>query len=518
MGFRIISIVLIFLVDLAPFSGNIKGEGIEAIYGNQVSLYRGELIWFVDGINERELRYESGPISPSYYVTTDTVDPIIAVRFDSLDVPMFIRSVGSFVSDEDHFPDLPGDQYTPFYLTIYADQSGIPDSELVTPVQVAADDFSGTDNGKWVSGEVDYLLHDRDCFWGAAFWQEGLPSAPCMRYDMVITIGKSRFSILEDGERIWTTFQFGNYRIKADAVANDLDGTRIIASGAIVPDSFRIYSSGQGQVFPDELFYDTTVTSNLHCRVKLPSPQNYFCVTSFVDGIESPPTEIVLIEGSSQRQADVRFNPGDLQIDLPPNSSRSKDLILTNKNGREINYRISEVNFQDGIDASKIGFCFGPSEGTIADDRADTISINISVQDAAYGSYGAGIEFEFWDSIQGYMNEEYPVTLDVGEFTSVEDPDISQPSRFYLGQNYPNPFNSETIIPYGLPEGTHCAEAEILNLLGKRVAVIPLDSDQGGILAWDGKDSKGDALASGIYFLRIKAGKETRICRMILLK
>ncbi len=514
---RIFGLVLAILLSFVQLSGCLKGEAIKAVYGRQVSFYRGDLIWFVEGINEKDLAYETGITSPSYYISMEPVDPLMALRFDSLSIPIFIQSVSTFISDEDYFPGLPGDQFSPIYLALYSGLSGFPDSILTTPVEVSATgDWAG--DGEWVSAETGYLLYDKDCFWAAVLWQDSMPYAPCVRYDMGVPRGKSVFGFMEEDERVWVNFQLGNYRIRAKALENDLDGSWTISPDAAVPDSFRIYSSGQAIVYPDDVFHDTTVIGSSHCRVKLPSPKNYFCVTSFANDTESAPSDIVLIKGSTEQRAEVRFDPEEMDISTPPNSDTGVSLILTNKNGRDINYRISEVNFGSGIDTAKIALYFSTSEDAIRDDHADTITTSISLQDLAYGSYQASVVFNFWDSIQGYMDEEYAITMVVEEFTYADEPINQRPKEFYLGQNYPNPFNNSTIIPYSLPEESSDARAEIFDLLGRRVAVFPLNGVQRGYLVWDGRNESGVELASGIYFLRLRSGRLTRICKMIMLK
>jgi hypothetical protein len=388
---------------------------------------------------------------------------------------------------------------------------------LIDVVEVSASGY-WQEGGEWVSAQTDYLFQDGDCIWLGAFWQEEYPASPCMRYTVRAATGRSAYAYTDAGERVWAYFPLGEYRFRARALINDLDGAWTVEPGAIVPDSFRIYSSGQPLVSPEYGYYDTTVVDNLSCRVKLPSPENYFCVTSFVDGIESPSSDIVMIEGSSQRRADVRFDPDIMEITMRPNSDTCMNLILTNKNGREINYRFADISLEDEVDPAKIAISFLPAEGSIPDAKADTIAINISMGDIANGSLQASLIFDFWDSIQGYMDEEYPLALVINDFTSAEEPSNPVPGRLYLGQNYPNPFNSETKIPFSLPQGISDASIEIFDLLGKKVANIPLKGMREGYLVWDGRDKTGAELASGIYFLRLQAGMESQICKMIMLK
>jgi hypothetical protein len=110
----------------------------------------------------------------------------------------------------------------------------------------------------------------------------------------------------------------------------------------------------------------------------------------------------------------------------------------------------------------------------------------------------------------------------VRKMTPVEWEDQSHvqlPREFDLRQNYPNPFNPNTVIEYALPKSAHVT-IEIYNLLGQKVNVL-VDEDQkvGRYrVDWDGKDKKGEELASGIYFYRIQAGDFVKCKKMIMLK
>jgi hypothetical protein len=102
------------------------------------------------------------------------------------------------------------------------------------------------------------------------------------------------------------------------------------------------------------------------------------------------------------------------------------------------------------------------------------------------------------------------------------DDDPSVPSGFnILEQNYPNPFNNRTTIRYNLV-GHMGREVElaVYNLLGQRVTVLKQIIESGGnhTAAWDGRDSSGESVPSGVYFYVLKADGETQCRKMLLLK
>lgn len=93
------------------------------------------------------------------------------------------------------------------------------------------------------------------------------------------------------------------------------------------------------------------------------------------------------------------------------------------------------------------------------------------------------------------------------------------PQQFALEQNYPNPFNPSTSIKFALPSPQH-VRLTVYNILGQTVKTIVDDDLQAGqyIRTWDGDDSRGHPVASGIYFYQLDAGEFSRCRKMVLLK
>lgn len=82
----------------------------------------------------------------------------------------------------------------------------------------------------------------------------------------------------------------------------------------------------------------------------------------------------------------------------------------------------------------------------------------------------------------------------------------ARPTSYSLGQNYPNPFNASTVIQFALPK-TSDVKLEIFNVLGQKVVTLVDEELQTGYkqVVWDGKDQRGNSVATGIYFYRIRA-------------
>ena len=110
------------------------------------------------------------------------------------------------------------------------------------------------------------------------------------------------------------------------------------------------------------------------------------------------------------------------------------------------------------------------------------------------------------------------VIFDIGYMLSSEE-ELGIPDVFALHQNYPNPFNPVTTIRYDVPEQSNI-RVDIYNVLGQKVAELVNKTHQPGFYAvsWDGTNTMGSALGSGMYFYRIDAEKFTAVKKLLLVK
>ena len=96
------------------------------------------------------------------------------------------------------------------------------------------------------------------------------------------------------------------------------------------------------------------------------------------------------------------------------------------------------------------------------------------------------------------------------------------PKAFNLAQNYPNPFNPSTTVSYSIPEGSGQVKVElrIFNLRGQEVRTLVNDTRGPGqyTVNWDGTESNGRNVSSGVYFYRISAGDFHATRKMVILK
>lgn len=93
------------------------------------------------------------------------------------------------------------------------------------------------------------------------------------------------------------------------------------------------------------------------------------------------------------------------------------------------------------------------------------------------------------------------------------------PKEYALDQNYPNPFNPSTNISFALPKAGN-VEVSVYNVLGQRVNTLVNENLAAGthVVTWDGRNTQGGSVASGIYFYRIVAGDFSQTKKMMMLK
>jgi hypothetical protein len=98
------------------------------------------------------------------------------------------------------------------------------------------------------------------------------------------------------------------------------------------------------------------------------------------------------------------------------------------------------------------------------------------------------------------------------------------PKQTVLLQNYPNPFNPDVWIPFQLAQDVPVT-ISIYNAKGKLIRILHLGSKNAGVYVtkdkaayWDGKDSFGQPVASGVYFYTLQAGKFSSTRKMAIVK
>ena len=96
------------------------------------------------------------------------------------------------------------------------------------------------------------------------------------------------------------------------------------------------------------------------------------------------------------------------------------------------------------------------------------------------------------------------------------------PDKYLVAQNFPNPFNPSTVISYNIPQHLNNKKVKlsIHSITGELIStLVNTELPSGNYLTkWDGNNSTGQKVSSGIYFYNLIVGSETFIGKMNLVK
>ena len=82
----------------------------------------------------------------------------------------------------------------------------------------------------------------------------------------------------------------------------------------------------------------------------------------------------------------------------------------------------------------------------------------------------------------------------------------------------PNPFNPTTAIHYDVPEAGGKVTIRIFDVTGRLVRTLADGMETSGKkqVTWDGRDSHGSRVATGVYFCRLTAPGFTKTRKIAL--
>lgn len=113
----------------------------------------------------------------------------------------------------------------------------------------------------------------------------------------------------------------------------------------------------------------------------------------------------------------------------------------------------------------------------------------------------------------------------LADFTFVPDGsatgvgDVARMTKRYLSNARPNPFNPTTTIAYEVPASGH-ADIIVYDVQGRRIRTLVSNVVTAGVheVVWDGRDDRGNLVASGLYLYRLRSGSIVETKKMVLLK
>ncbi|HIN26096.1 MAG TPA: T9SS type A sorting domain-containing protein, partial [Candidatus Marinimicrobia bacterium] len=215
----------------------------------------------------------------------------------------------------------------------------------------------------------------------------------------------------------------------------------------------------------------------------------------------------MLMTSGNNVDLSATYNGGQLRIQLPENTSAGQ-IIFTDLNYDIINVSGASSSAQHFVlvnEDSVIGvkaYTFGSFGGAL--DSVFVINVNLNTET----DYSQGLQVRFYDQ----EGKEILAGTALLKITPV-------PARYALGQNYPNPFNPTTTIRFELPVDAHTRIA-IYDLLGREIIQLANKPLRAGYhqVVWQGRDTFGNAVPSGMYFYRMEANGFSSTRKMVFLK
>ena len=164
----------------------------------------------------------------------------------------------------------------------------------------------------------------------------------------------------------------------------------------------------------------------------------------------------------------------------------------------------TSANAQGAITLTGSASSLVPGDHTLVNllDAGDTLEVTVTPTHRIVGLGLAGHEvavYEFQDA------------------TGAPD-DAARGSLRFEG-NHPNPFRPSTTLRYDLPARSW-VRIGVYDLAGREVDVLQDGEQPEGAheVRWDGTDRQGRPAGAGVYFVRLEAGGETRLSKMLRLR
>ncbi|MEA2096042.1 MAG: agmatine deiminase family protein [Candidatus Cloacimonadota bacterium] len=222
--------------------------------------------------------------------------------------------------------------------------------------------------------------------------------------------------------------------------------------------------------------------------------------------IMGEPDPHTFIVAGNPYPAELVVYPVSFSIEMAANEVLVEIMQMTNIGGLSMDYDITESADWLSID---------PVSGTLLAGASTNIEFTFDTTDMTVGDYSVDVII-----IDDREETIVPISLTITGTNTHND--IVGAETKLLG-NYPNPFNPETAIKYNLKNNSEVT-IKIYNTKGQLVRTLVNSSQEAGIhsTVWNGKDTNGRDVSSGIYFSTFDANDKesdyTSVKKIILLK
>jgi len=139
----------------------------------------------------------------------------------------------------------------------------------------------------------------------------------------------------------------------------------------------------------------------------------------------------------------------------------------------------------------------------------------------ADGGENAGVftaQLNISHNAPGMPSVQVPIEITVTDGV-VDAPVVAVPATFALHSAAPNPSRAGTVIRYDLPRPEH-VKLVVFDVTGRQIRTLRDATEQAGFrsVVWDGRDSSGQRVGSGVYFYSLEAGEKVFRKKMVILR
>ena len=332
-------------------------------------------------------------------------------------------------------------------------------------------------------------------------------------------------------------------------VLGELPQNEQIMNGSLSANTVRSTRASSYRVYRDAIMIDEVSGSTLtYTDSNVEGGMHSYYLTAMYDANESPASNTETIFVMPDLTGETHYDDGTAEEGLNVGSSRTMGVLhnwfntpVTLKYAKVFVHTIRTSSIivrahavgADGLPGDNLGqvqlptasvvegwnYIPFPAEFVIPDGRfflvimetpnASSIGVDTNNNGQSYVNMGTG-----WAP---YGTGEIMIRAIV--YTGSDNQDGVTVAPILAASNYPNPFNPTTTISYSVPE-TGMTSVKVFNLKGQMINTLVNKEVAAGsqTITWNGKDASGNAVASGLYFVRVENSGKAVTRKMLLSK
>jgi hypothetical protein len=203
-------------------------------------------------------------------------------------------------------------------------------------------------------------------------------------------------------------------------------------------------------------------------------------------------------------------------INAPVNSNTIGIQNATKTIGLQVVFNANYVanNMAIQIQRTPDWLSVAPGNASLPGRGSTNLDVTFNSTGMTPGTYLGNLHVTSNDPDEGAL--DIPVTLKVGSPTDGED---RLPLAFGISLVGGNPARGSAQFMLALPQGEQ-VDLQVYNVRGEIVRQLAHETRTAGLhpVRWDGRDAVGQSVASGVYFVRMRAGTFDKSVRLTLVK